>query len=83
MLGKFFVERTGTDAFNYGITEEEKGISFVAEEQEDGTILSIVEADVVRSRVDASGTNLLAGTQSIGGLCFVAPVGQIKAIETI
>lgn len=83
MIGLFFVQRTGTDSYSYGITTEDKGISFVADVQEDGIVLKGVEADFIRSRINADGTGLLAGTQGIGGLVFCSPVGQVKKINVL
>lgn len=81
MIGYFFVERTGTDSYSYGMTAEDKGISFVAEVLEDESIETGIESDFVRVRNNASGNDRLAGVQTIGGLTWAAVDGQIKDFE--
>lgn len=82
-IGGFYVIRTGTDAYNLGMTTDDKGISLIVETLDDGTELYGIEADLVRVRTNASANDRLAGVQTIGGLTWVALDGQIKDFETI
>lgn len=81
MIGSFFISRTGSDEYTKGMVN---GTSFsVVAEIVDGEIMIGAEADFFRSRVNAAASELLPGVQSVGGLAWCAPVGQIKDFETI
>jgi len=82
MIGAFFIKRTGSDEFIQGMIQGQ-GFSIIAEKYEDGTIDIGIEADFFRTRLSASKNNLLDGTQGLGGLAFVASVGQVKKIKPI
>lgn len=81
MIGSFFIARTGSDEFTAGMVNGDS-FSIVAEEI-NGEVVIGAEADFFRSRTNAAGSDLLPGVQSVGGLAWCAPVGQIKKIELI
>ncbi len=82
MVGAIFIKRTGSDEFVEGMIEGQ-GFSIVAEKLDDEKIDMGVEADFFRTRTNAAGNDILDGTQGIGGLVFVASVGQIKNFKKI
>jgi hypothetical protein len=79
MIGKFFISRTGSDEYTGGMVNG-KSFSVIAEIVA-GEVVIGAEADFFRSRVNAAASDLLPGVQSVGGLAWCAPVGQIKEIE--
>jgi len=81
MIGYFFVKRAGPTEFVKGMIGGE-GFGVVAEEF-NGQILIGAEADFFRTRNSSSSNDLLPGVQGIGGLVWVAPVGQIKTANEI
>lgn len=82
MLQTFFVSKTGGSLnFTDGMLNGE-GVSFVTmKDKVTGEILKGIEADFVRTRINASNNELLPSTQGFGGFVFFAATGQIKTIE--
>ena len=78
--GTFFVARAGSDSFNSGMVDGH-GLAIIAERDEFNNVGVGFEADFFRARQGGAFTNeLLPGTQGVGGLMFVSPMGQINRI---
>ncbi len=79
-LGTFFVSRAGSETFQTGMING-AGLAAIAERDEFNNVGVGFEADFFRARRGGAFTNeLLPGTQGVGGLMFVSPVGQIDRI---
>ena len=80
ITGTFFIARAGSQTFENGMIGG-AGLAVIAEHDEYNNVGVGFEADFFRARRGGAFTNeLLPGTQGVGGLMFVSPVGQIDTV---